>query len=184
MGTLAPALDWSMVSFGSTVAWEECASNDPTEWDYADLAIFYSAGRCHHLAIAHTRRDPLMRLAVLFETHEDELYEPGCCIPHHVFALSRDNHAHDVAGRRPIDVLIQDFDSRIGFMRPEIRVYACEEDFRLDLLERHDRPLSSVEEIELDRAARLLEVRGARLAREHRAHEAAEKARFHAMRGR
>lgn len=167
-----------MVSFGSRVEWHECASDDPSEWCYADLDIFYSAGRCHHLACAHVIRDPSMRIAVLFETDDDELEEPGMWAPHHVFALSRDMHAYDVAGRRTIPEMIGQFDDGVGFMKPEIIVYETLDAFMDDVFDRRDAPLQSMSRFEIDRATRLLDLRGHSLSEEHKAHRAAERMRI------
>jgi hypothetical protein len=167
-----------MVSFGSRVEWHECASDDPSEWSYADLDIFYSAGRCHHLACAHVVRDPSMRIAVLFETDDDELEEPGMWAPHHVFALSRDMYAHDVAGRRTIPDMVAQFDDGVGFMKPEIVVYETLDGFMNEVFDRRDSPLQSMARFEIDRAMRLIERRGHSLSRERKAYDDSEKMRL------
>ncbi|WP_327210661.1 hypothetical protein [Rhizobium leguminosarum] len=123
MERLPPALDWSMVSFGSRVEWHECGSDDPSEWCYADLDVFYSAGRCHHLACAHVVRDPSMRIAVLFETDDDELEEPGMWARTMSSLFRAACTPTTSPGAARSQIWSGQFDDGIGFMKPDIVVY-------------------------------------------------------------
>ena len=152
MKRLPKALDSGMCMFGSGIEWSDCASRDPSEWDAADLEIFYSIGRCHHLAIA-MHRVAGHRLAVLFETEPDLLDAPNLPIPHHVFCLDADGLAHDIRGPRPTSEIVSEIGGTVGLLKPKLLVYPGERSFVRNVVERGDRCLRPVDAFDVRAAS-------------------------------
>lgn len=148
---LAPVLAGSIGMFGGRIGWDECASHDPSEWDPADLEIFYSLGRCHHFALALHRTEGF-RIAVLFETDPDELDDPRLPLPHHVFVVDGSGAALDVRGRRPIRDVVGQYAGTVGLSRPEIAYFDREADFRRVVVERGDDLLAPIGEGDVEAA--------------------------------
>lgn len=161
---LPRTLDWGMASFGGRIELSDCASQRPEEWDYQDLEIFFTTGRCHHLALAMVRTWNC-RVGVLFETDEDDL-DGDPWIPHHVFAVDRAGLCNDIRGRRSIAAMQDDFAGTVGLVAPKV-VIMSERALRDDILGRHDEPLIPATEADVAFACRVLP-RFGQFARDHR----------------
>lgn len=146
-----------MIAFGGQIDWSDCASSQPVEWSYADLEIFYGAGRCHHLAIA-LHRSLGHRIGVLFETDVDEC-DGGMPIPLHVFALDADGLALDIRGRRSLGDMRNHFAGTVGLCKPQIVTFETEKLLVDEVMGRGDACLLPVAEHEIDLATRLVEAR-------------------------
>ncbi len=134
---LEPALEWSMGAFGGGIEWADCASSNPVEWHPTDLEIFYSLGRCHHLAMA-LRILEKHRIGVLFETDPNSVHDSGLPVPHHVFAILQDGQALDIRGIRSINDIVEHFSLSVGLVSPQVTIYPSIGSFRRHVMERGD----------------------------------------------
>lgn len=162
MSWLEPELTWDMFQFGGTVDLSECASFDPCQWHPLDLEIFYSAGRCHHLAIALHRLTGCP-IGVLMETSERETDAQNRPIPHHVFALDSPGIGTDICGRRSLTEIQEDIGSTVGLYTPRFDIFRLEREFMAMVVERADSPLRPVTESDIWDARRVVETRFPRL---------------------
>lgn len=163
MPWLEAELTWDMAAFGGEISLSDCASFDPCQWHPLDLEIFYSTGRCHHLAIALHRLHG-HPICVLMETDERETGAFGRPIPHHVFVLDTPNTGLDVHGSRSLLEIRDQFASTVGLWKPVFKSFRSEQRFLASVVEREDRPLRPVTEDAVTDASRVVETRFPRLS--------------------